>query len=635
MTEDFKNKILKYLTGNLEEATGTNEPQFPGVETIINNLNTYINNNTSGSGTWLSEKKEIIQGKDGNGNDLDIYALVSNDTVQGTSYGFTVILDANFNPIQFINSYSSGVRIGKIVNIKVDNKGNIYLVEYFNTERKYRLVLLNNIFMKLPTQDSYYCKIRTSYFLPNELQIDFNSLEVFKSYTGSNYGFICNTEDKLIVETLKIEVGLANEWTNYTYDYSTFGFVMNYICGECYFENDTFDFRTILYQAGNTNIYKFYLDTTVKYSLIDISNYQYSTNITILTGEILQKELYYFGIACAEGNRPPFSGNQQYSIVKYNNNTLSLINQKNSYTTIVMPLSRYSFFQKNGIVFFKLFYQIDNQYNMDFGVIYNDNASYYTLENSGGSSPGFYSFDKAFIVTTTYNLITYYIPYASYEQFYKCQQIFNQFNYNGLEYENTNSMIPNSAILLEDSDDPDIIFARNLYNLNVNNNTTVSTVEIPNTFLNDTTILNKSLYSQTNTLLTYDITPITKNIYEVLHINFFNTLLMKNSNNPNNEILNNLGATRLNQSISSVNDYTDTIANKIRINYDDGTSIVQNIGTPTITNNVATYTITIYVPKAITNIEIISNDENTSYQTITGTFDINKYYTLTQDVRVE
>ena len=634
MTEDFKSKILKYLTGNLEQETGENEPQFLGVETITNNLNTYIDSNTRGGGTWLSEKKEIIQGKDGNGNDLDIYALVSNDTVQGTSYGFIVILDANFNPIQFINSYSSGVRLGKIVSIKVDNTGSVYLVEYFNSQSKYRLVLLNNIFMKLPTQDSYYCKIRTSYFLPNELQITFDTLEVFKSYTGSNYGFICNTENKLIVETLKIEVGLANEWTNYTYDYSSFGFVMSYICGECYFENDTFDFRAILYQASNTNIYKFYLNSSIQYSLIDISNYQYSTNTTILSGEILQKELYYFGIMSAE-RTTAFTGNQKHSIVKCLNENLTLVNQKTSYTTIALALSRYRFYQKNGIVFFKLFYQTENQYNMDFGIIYNDTASYYTLENSGGSSPGFYSIDKAFVVTMTYNLITYYIPYASYEQFYKCQQVFNQFNYNGLEYENTNSMVSNSAVLYEDSDDPDIIFARNLYNLNVNNNTTVSTVEIPNTFLNDTTIAGKELRSQTNTILTFDITPITKNIYEVLHINFFNTLLMKNSNNLNNEILNNLGATRLNQSISSVNDYTDTIANKIRINYEDGTNVVQKIGTPTITNNVATYTITIYVPKEITNIEIISNDENTSYQTIAGTFDINKYYTLTQDVRVE
>lgn len=633
MTEDFKEKILKYLTGNITPSSGNNEPQFQAVETITNNLNTYIEDRIEGGGTWLAEKKEIIQGKDGNGNDLDIYALVSNYTKQGVSYGFIVILDANFNPIQFINSYSSGVRLGKIVSIKVDNSGYVYLVEYFNSQSKYRLVLLNNIFMKLPTQTSYQCKIRISYFLPNELQTQFDSLDVFKSYTGSNYGFIgCNFE-KLIVETLKIEVGLPNEWNNYTYDYSSLGFVMSYIAGQCYFENDTFDFRALLYQAGNSNIYKFYLDTTITYSLINISNYQYLNNSTILAGEILQKELYYLGIMSAEGTAPNFTGNQKYSIVKYNNSNLILIDQKTSNTTIPMPISRYKFYKKNGIVFYKLFYQIDNQYNTDFGIIYNDNATYYTLEDSGGSTPGFYSYDKAFIVAMTYNLVTYYIPYASYEQFYKCQQIFNQFNYNGLEYENINSGVPQSAILYDDNDK--IIFARNLYNLNINGATTISTIEIPNTFLNDVTIENKSLFSQTNVEITTDSTQLTKNIYETLDINFFNTLVMKNSNNSNNEIINNIGASRLNNSISQTTDYSDATANKIRINYQDGTNTIQNIGTPTIANGVATYIISIYVPKTITNIEIISHDENTSYQTITGTFEIDKYYTLTQDVRVE
>lgn len=633
MTEDFKEKVLKYLTGNISEESGINEPQFEPVETITNNLNTYINDNIQGS--WTTSNHGLIQGKDGNGNDLDIYAWVGNEEYNSVYYGFIVILDSEFNPIQFINTYSSGVRLGNIISIKVDNTGNVYLVEYFNSQSKYRLVLLNNIFMKLESQENYFCKIRISYFLPNELQITFNSLEVFKSYTGSNYGFICNTDDKLIVETLKIEVGIANEWTNYTYDYSSFGFLMNYICGDCYFENDTFDFRAILYGGtNNNNIYKFYLNTNIQYSLIDISTYRYSNDTTILTGEILQKELYYFGIVCAEKSSS-FTGNQKYSIVKYTNNSLDLINQKTSYTTIALPISRYVFYQKNGISFFKLFYQINNQYNTDVGIIFDNKATYFTLENIGGTNPGFYSYDKAFIVTMSYNLVTYYIPYATYEKFYKCQQIFNQFNYNGLPYENTNSLVPNSAILLEDSDDPDIIFARNLYNFNVNGATTISTLEVPNTFLNDVSIVGKVLYSETNVVINSDATPITKNIYEILDINFFNTLVMKNSNNPNNEIINNNGASRLNTSMSQTLDYSNAQANKIRINYSDDTSTIQNIGTPTITNGVATYTITIYVPKAITNIEIISNDENTSYQTITGTFNINKYYTLTQDVRVE
>ena len=628
MTEDFKEKTLKYLTGNITPSSGNNEPQFEPTQTITNNLNTYITNNIQG--TWWS--KTLIQAKDGNGNDLDIYGFVGNEEYNSVYYGFIVILDNTFTPIQFINTYSSGVRFGQIMSIKIDTNGNVYLVEYFNSESKYRVVLLNNIFMKLPTQPSYQCKIRISYFLPNELQTQLNSLDVFKSYTGNNYGFIgCNSE-KLIVETLKIEVGLPNEWNNYTYDYSSLGFEMSYIAGQCYFENDTFDFRALLYQIGNTNIYKFYLDTTVTYSLIDISNYQYPSNTTLVAAEILQKELYYFGIMCAERSGS-FTGNQKYTIVKYLNNNLAIINQKNSNTTIALPISRYRFFQKNGVVFFKLFYQINNSYNFDAGIIYNDEAFYFEEEDVGGTNPGIYSFNNAFIVTMSYNLINYYIPYSSYEKFYTCQQVFNQFNYNGLEYENINSLIPEYSNLYDENGN--IIFSRNLYNLSINGNTTISTIEIPNAMLNNTTIVEQNLLSETNTLMNNNVNNITKNIYEVLDINFFNTLVMKNSNNPNNEILNNLGATRLNQSISSTNDYTDTIANKIRINYQDGTSIIQNIGTPTITNNVATYTITIYVPKAITNIEIISNDENTSYQTIVGTFGIGKYYTLTQDVRVE
>lgn len=632
MTQDFKDKILKYLTGNLDEEPGNNTPQFEQLETITNNLSTYVDQRTQGGGAWTTNPKEIIQGKDGNGNDLDIYALACNDIVTGVYYGFIVILDSEFNPIQFINSYSSGVRLGKIVSIKVDYTGAIYLVEYSNDSSKYRIVLLNNILMKLPTQREYQCKIRTSYFLPNELQITFNTLEVFKSYTDDNYGFICNTDTKLIVETLKIEVGLANDWTNYTYDYSSLGFLMNYIDGACYFSEDSFNFRALLYQAGNTNVYKFYLNgSSLTYSLIDISDFLYSNQFTVLNAVILQEELYYFGICSFERQNSSYTGNQNNMIIKYTNGLLELINSIST-TDNTMPLNKFYFYLKNNIPFYRFFYKSGDQYNCNVGLIANNVASYFTIENIGGTQPGFYSYEKAFIVTMTYNLLTYYVPYSSYEQFYKCQQIFNQYNYNGVAYENVNSMVPNSGVIYDNNGN--IIFARNLYNLNINGNTTISTIEVPNTFLNDVTIGQEDLISQTNGVLNQETNSITTNIYENLDFNFFNTLVMKNDNTPN-EIINNEGASRLNNSISQTTDYSDATANKIRINYQDGTSLVQNVSTPIITNGVATYTISIYVPKAITNIEIISNDENTSYQTITGTFTIGNYYTLTQDVRVE
>ena len=42
MTEDFKNKRLKYLTGNLEQETGVNEPQFGEYEITTTNTRQQI-----------------------------------------------------------------------------------------------------------------------------------------------------------------------------------------------------------------------------------------------------------------------------------------------------------------------------------------------------------------------------------------------------------------------------------------------------------------------------------------------------------------------------------------------------------------------------------------------------------------
>ena len=133
------------------------------------------------------------------------------------------------------------------------------------------------------------------------------------------------------------------------------------------------------------------------------------------------------------------------------------------------------------------------------------------------------------------------------------------------------------------------------------------------------------------------------NIYETLNINFYNTLLMKNSNNEQNEILNPTGSSRLNYDISAngtEDSYNNTKGTKLKINFDDNTSFIQTIDTTTqieIVNNMAIIDFTIYVPtdKNITNIQIISNDEITIYQEITNlSLENGKFYQLTQIVEV-
>lgn len=629
MTQDFEDKILKYLTGNITSSSGNNEPQFQPVQTVTNNLDTFVTNNIQG--TWVATQREFFQGKDGNGNDLDMFLLRGNETYNGNTYGFIVILDSKFQPIQIIKNFTSNVRIGEIRAMKVDNSGSFYMIEHSVDSGKWRLVLLNNILMKLPTQNDYFCKIRISYNIPNSMQ-SFQTIDIFKSVTGSNYGIISTTgvgaNENLIANNLKIEVGMANEWTEYTTTISNF----NYLNGYWSWNSEgAYIFQFVGYNTSTISLQKFYLDNSSISNLsYDLSAYKYLTGVIKCDSIILNNTLFYIGVTSNDE-----SSNQKYIIIKSLNDNLSVIYQKETTNTTGSIWDRFVFYQKNGIVFFREYYPIDSQFDLDVGLISNDNAYYFTIDDVAQGSTSWYYAYKSFVVTIQFNLIRYYIPTTTYEQVYIGEQIYNQNNYNGAEYENINSLVPQSAILFSDDEEPQILFARNLYNLNINGNATISTVEVPNTLLNNVTILNKSLYSKTNTVLAYDITPITKNIYEVLDINFFNTLIMKNSNNPNNEIINNNGASRLNTSMSQTLDYSNTIANKIRINYSDDTSVIQNIGTPTITNGVATYTITIYVPKLINNIEIISNDENTSYQTITGTFDINKYYTLTQDVRVE
>ena len=234
-----------------------------------------------------------------------------------------------------------------------------------------------------------------------------------------------------------------------------------------------------------------------------------------------------------------------------------------------------------------------------------------------------------FTITKQFNLHNFFIQ--DQNTVYNVKLIFNLLNYNGNPYQALNSMVSNSAILY-DSDGVEI-FARNLYNRVVNNNTTTSTIEVPNNFINNIIIKNKELISQTNNILNTDSTEVVTNIYEELLINFINTLIMQNRNNPDNIISNIVGASRINNSISNplVLDYSNAQASKFKINYTDNTSVTQNIAWTKITNYYQAKMF-IYVPKAIKNIEIISADGNTVYQTITDNYTVGNLYIINQDV---
>lgn len=627
MTEDFKEKVLKYLTGNLEENTGIDEPQFQTAETITNNLYQYMINNFDEGGV-IPNIIDIIKS---NQNENYLCYGKSSDS-NDNEYGFMIILDSEFQIIQSTNEYTSGTKMRPFLKLNQGIDGSFFGVDTTGSlTNNNRFIILNNILSKLDTQEEYQFVMKRTYNFPSGTTNFLSVIDIIKNNNEGKYfmyGNVFNSSYNFIPMGLElvINVGSTNEWNQYK---STLVDGYNYMVDGGWVSWDSEGNINMLIACSydGTQSKSFIFTQGTSNNLIIKNTYQInnSSDYVILKTVILSENNFYVLVRFDANSSQ--TNNTQTVVYRIFNNEILEIYRSELYTVIqAASLLTYGFKTDYINAYFWYSTKTDDGYAF-YGGLVNNNNVYTTLI---AEPDDFY----ALTLQTTfnqYNLFSFTLQ--SSNTMYVVSFIYNQFNYNGESYENINCMMPNSGILYDENNK--MIFARNLYNKNINGNTTVSTIEIPNTFLNNITIAKKELISETNLILNSDTNSFTKNIYENVDINFFNTLIMKNNNNPSNPIINNTGASRLNNSISNLMDYDNTIANKIRINYLDNTNEIKSIGTPTITNGVATYTITIYVPKAITNIEIISNDENTSYQTITGTFNINKYYTLTQNVRVE
>ena len=212
MTQTFKEQLLDYLTGKLDLESGINHPTFRAVSIYQNNLYTYISDNAVQP---QSSTYQLIKGKGGNGEELDEHILYGVDEYDNT--GFIVVLDVLLNPIQFINTYSSGTKLGVFETLIVDDDGRFYGVEYRADTNTRRFVMLNNILAKSQNQSEYSVMLRQSYNLPTSLQTG-TIKKLIKKPLANKYLFCSTTSNNypLAVE-FTINVGSANEWTEYTY----------------------------------------------------------------------------------------------------------------------------------------------------------------------------------------------------------------------------------------------------------------------------------------------------------------------------------------------------------------------------------------------------------------------------------
>lgn len=616
MTSDFKDKLLAWLTGNYTTQSGIDVPEFSDVEKTTNNFETDFNT-LFANGYFVSG---ALQGQDANNNGVGftvMYGLYFTDALQTQIKGFIVILDEDFDIVQVITNYSSGTDFGNFEIMTVGDDGNFYAIE--NVNGTLRFVMLNNIIAKLPTELNYKVVLRKSYNLTGQSAniIQFTSL--IKAPERSRYLIVgINGSQKAIATELVVQVGASNIWTDYTYTTQMF------TGGDCFASWDADD-NLIFKVAGfvMTN----YTDLTAGILTGDSNG---GTTMSLATYGATITDATAFNVRQINLTTAYYS---VLSTTDYVTGSLQLFSIISGVTTTIKSLTT-QFDDQAGIMLYKvgqeLFYCYDYEasssdpWSVIVGKIVGNTAYEKVVDDTFVSRANLSMWN----VSKQFNLYNYYVQIG--DEVYNIKQIYNSLNFNGQAYTGTNSMISNSVTLLSNGI---VIFARNLYNRIVNNNTTIAIVNVPNNFINGVAIDTENLYSKCNNLIVQESENITTNIYEELMFNFVNTITMRNANDNNNIIYNDAGATRLNVSATNpdILDYADAKATKCIIHYADNTTDVISVSWASVSNYYQCQ-FALFVQKAVNNIQIISEDEQTIYQTITYPFEIGKLYTISQDV---
>ena len=621
MTTDFRQLILKYMLGQLDEQQASDDLNWGNLKTTQNNLYTYLQEFFNGQNWYITGS---MQGTSTT-NPLGFTVLYGYYGLAGETKGFLTILDEKFNPLSTLTSYNTGTDFYEFYTLNVDEDGNFYGIDRNDTQ--YRLVLLNNFLVKSENAD-YEVRLRNSYYFPDDYLINKISRinKIYKRIGSATYlvpflngGY--NSGYPSVLE-IKINVGSENEWTPYqsSFNYATAvveDMIFQYV-------DDTLNYRIALNNVSNSDTDEITYNGT-SYSK---NTYSYSGDVVYLNYDDLYICKNQYPSSSSSGGQIYIMHVDVYKVDRTNNSLINIYSSGWSYYD-------YGINDKQGIYLFKssneLFALVINggsdlsEYRYQLLKIVDEKV----YQKNLGYVPSTAVYLNLFFVSKQYNLYSYYIQ--AQNTVYQINQIYNSAYYNGTPYENKNSLIPTSGNLYNNDD---IIFSRNLYNMVINGNTTTSTIEIPNTMLNDTNITNEELVSQTNTSLVNENQLISKNIYELLYINFVNSIIVQNRNSGNYQDLPNI-ASMLNQSICSNLNYDNIKLTKWKITFNDNSTKIGKLTTTKISDYAYNLKFVFYASKSIRKIELISEDETISYLTINNpNVSINKVYKISQNVEV-
>jgi hypothetical protein len=626
MTEDFKETLLTYLTGNIVKGTPSEEAVFLENETVTNNLDTYIQTEL-GTSNFVLEK--VIQSQ--TNSNVVILGYKSSDYSS-----FIVIVDKDLTPLSLITQYTSEVNFKYITGFNVDENGYFYCIEADSmaTQSNKRFLMLNNISMANASGE-YIVKIRKSYAVPNTTVLNGSSYlvtTIIKAISQSIYLILNSNGSDRYITKLTVNVGASNEWDDITMTGVNGVDQWASIDGEgnIYLKtiNTGYPISTNVYGIG-VYFYDNGTETSTTYTDGTISGLSLRRD----AGIILNSTIAYVGYKVSDTN----STYTKYIINSINLETGAITNiysTQDVYGVYAGDFNPIIFRKIDNSVLFKITVVTDlanNKFKIITGRIIGNTVYDTTLASNLTIATKNTDF---FITTRNFNLYQYFTQLGN--SYYSCKEVYNPNGYNGTEYQNYDILIPSLGRLYSNNK---LIFARTLYNMQVNGDTTISTIEVPNNYLNEISIQPKELLGKTNLIMNSDSEEVIKNIYETVNINFMNSIAIQN----NDGSLNTSGAANnLNSAMSTLSEYTDYSQNIITraiINYTDN-----DLDTKVITNTMFTQTGTtgqyefiIYVPngKIVDNIQFTNYNYMTVFNTITNlNLEGGKYYKIIQPVEV-
>lgn len=643
MTNNYNENLLEYLTGNIAQGVSSATALYKEVTDSPYN-----------DDPLLITGGRSVRCKDGQGNynGLEIYYSQGGNTL-------TLVNPKDMSIIKKFTHFSSGTQFNNFLNVQVDEVGNVYGIDYVGEydgnpqDFHFRIILLNNISEIAKGYGDYEVILRNSYYIQGYTLDDdlspngYNFLT--KSTQSATYYFALSesTDTFLLPSTFQINVGAENTWTRLP----DIGFILgSAVIANIYFDTNDQPIAEYFgseYYNNEYRIERAYAEgsNAVQFSTIlsnVLVNYFHNVETDVGYFEITMYENYYGNLYMVLVGNVKGSDNQYSSIMKvYNvdNGNPKLLATYNTpsggQNEVLYYVPRGKVINGNLLMYMPQ-WSGGNKAKMCFSLLSPNNNIDYFIQTDyeslwtrlGVVRVGFYNLYDEYVINVLFrettsdpwNIVSYKLVY-------------NPNRYNGEPFKDKSMLKPEEALLFDENNN--LLLARSLYNLKVYNNQTMATLNVPYNLLNDTTISGESLYGVTNYELVENAQAINKNVYEDLYINFINAITMQNQNT--DIYINNInGATRLNQSSSKVLDYENAKATKVRVTYEDDTSYITKAFNE-INNNVCTYTIRVHVPSDtnIQKIEIISNDEMTSYQTISNlSLQNDKYYIITQDVYV-